>query len=74
MITSCTVVLFTRAFTLIAMNTTLIPFVLCAMSQIEAVGYCFMIVDCIENSPQWTCGVHGGLMGRPGRESFPAAI
>jgi hypothetical protein len=44
------------------MNTTLIPFVLCIGSQI-GIDWLLLsrLFDGIENSPQWTCGVHGEL-------------
>jgi hypothetical protein len=42
-ITSCTVVLFTRAFTLIAMNTTLIPCLMCMEPDRNRLAIAFRI-------------------------------
>ena len=53
MVTSCTVVSFTRAFTLIAMNTTLI--LMCREPDRKRLAIVCTIVDCIEND------AHGGL-------------
>jgi hypothetical protein len=75
-ITSCTVVLFTRAFTLIAMNTTLIPFVLCIGSQIGIDWLLLSRLLTASRTAPMGLWRPGGLwfdahVRRPDHESFP---